>query len=91
MLEWVFRRCDGAAEARRDADRPRADGGRAQHRRASTSTRATSTSCCDVDPDEWRDEIEPIREFFAKFGDKLPAELRAQLDALEERLRAAAA
>ena len=40
-----------------------------------------------VDPEEWKPEIEPIREFFAKFGDKLPAELTRQLDALEERLR----
>ena len=28
VLAWVFRRCDGAAEARRHADRPRAGGGR---------------------------------------------------------------
>ena len=33
-------------------------------------------------------EIAPIREYFAQFGDKLPAELREQLDALEERLSA---
>ena len=39
-----------------------------------------------VDPEEWKAEIPPIREFFAKFGDRLPAEVGAQLDALEERL-----
>jgi phosphoenolpyruvate carboxykinase (GTP) len=42
-----------------------------------------------VDPDEWLPEIEPIREFYDKFGEKLPKELRSQLAALEERLRAA--
>ena len=40
-----------------------------------------------VDPEEWKPELEPIRELLAKFGDKLPAEITRQLDALEERLR----
>ena len=39
-----------------------------------------------VDAEEWKTEIPPIREFFATFGDRLPAEVGAQLDALEERL-----
>ena len=43
----------------------------------------------EVDAAAWREEIAPIREFFAKFGDKLPDELTAQLDALEARLAAA--
>ena len=40
-----------------------------------------------VDAAEWQPEIDPIREFYAQFGDKLPDELRAQLDALAERLQ----
>jgi phosphoenolpyruvate carboxykinase (GTP) len=39
-----------------------------------------------VDAEQWKSEIPPIREFFAEFGDRLPKELAAQLDALEERL-----
>jgi phosphoenolpyruvate carboxykinase (GTP) len=39
-----------------------------------------------VDPDEWRAQLPQVREHFAKFGDRLPEELRAQLAALEERL-----
>jgi phosphoenolpyruvate carboxykinase (GTP) len=42
-----------------------------------------------VDPGEWLAEIDPIREFYAQFGEKLPSELRAELDALEERLHSA--
>ena len=42
-----------------------------------------------VDPEEWLGEIEPIREFYAQFGDKLPPELARQLDALEQRLTSA--
>jgi phosphoenolpyruvate carboxykinase (GTP) len=39
-----------------------------------------------VDGDEWRAEIPAITEWFTKFGDKLPAVLWAELDALKARL-----
>ncbi|HEY8451714.1 MAG: phosphoenolpyruvate carboxykinase (GTP) [Micromonosporaceae bacterium] len=39
-----------------------------------------------VDPDEWRAEVPQITEWFAKFGDKLPGVLWAELDALKARL-----
>jgi phosphoenolpyruvate carboxykinase (GTP) len=39
-----------------------------------------------VHPDEWRAELPLIEDYYATFGDKVPAELRAQLDALRQRL-----
>jgi phosphoenolpyruvate carboxykinase (GTP) len=39
-----------------------------------------------VDVQEWRAEIPAVAEWFAKFGDKLPAVLWAELDALKARL-----
>jgi phosphoenolpyruvate carboxykinase (GTP) len=42
-----------------------------------------------VDVDEWKREIKPIRDHYTQFGDKLPKELAAQVDALEERLNQA--
>ncbi len=39
-----------------------------------------------VDVDEWRAEIPQVTEWFEKFGDKLPAVLWAELDALKARL-----
>jgi phosphoenolpyruvate carboxykinase (GTP) len=42
----------------------------------------------DVDPDEWRAQLPQLREHLAKFGDALPDEITAQLDALEARLEA---
>jgi phosphoenolpyruvate carboxykinase (GTP) len=42
-----------------------------------------------VDVDGWLDEIPLIREYYAQFGAKLPAQLTAQLDALEARLKQA--
>lgn len=41
-----------------------------------------------VNKDEWIKEVASIREHYAKFGEKLPAELKAQLEALESRLKA---
>ena len=43
----------------------------------------------DVDVDLWKEEVVGIKEFYAKFGDKLPAELNNQLAALEDRLNKA--
>jgi phosphoenolpyruvate carboxykinase (GTP) len=39
-----------------------------------------------VDPDEWRDELPQITEWFDKFGDKLPTVLWTELDGLRARL-----
>ena len=41
----------------------------------------------DVDKELWRTEVEGIKEFYAKFGDKLPTELNDELQKLEERLK----
>ena len=39
-----------------------------------------------VDRDEWLAEIPQVTEWFTRFGDKLPAVLWAELDALRARL-----
>ena len=40
----------------------------------------------EVNPDEWREEIPLIEEWFAKIGEKLPASLHDELSALKQRL-----
>ena len=87
VLEWVFRRCDEEAEA---VETPIG---------LVPAPGAIDTSGLDlpdgameellrVDPEEWKAQLPQVREQFAKFGDALPDELRAQLDALERRLSA---
>jgi phosphoenolpyruvate carboxykinase (GTP) len=39
-----------------------------------------------VDPEEWRAELPLIEQYYDTFADKVPAELRSQLDALRRRL-----
>jgi phosphoenolpyruvate carboxykinase (GTP) len=43
-----------------------------------------------VDPASWIAECDLTQEYFAKFGDKVPAALHAELDGLRERLQAEA-
>ena len=85
MLEWVFERVSGTGEA---AETPigfiPAPG--------AIDTDGLDVSAEDmeklltVDVDEWRAEVPSIREHFAMFGDKLPAQLAAEVDRLEQQL-----
>ncbi len=47
---------------------------------------ATLAELSRVDAEGWRQEVADTRAFFAQFGDRLPADLTAQLTALEARL-----
>jgi phosphoenolpyruvate carboxykinase (GTP) len=85
VLEWVFRRCDDAVEAENTPIGRVPTAGSLDTDGLSIGE-ADLAELLKVDPAEWLAEIDPIREFYAQFGDKLPAELAAQLDALESRL-----
>jgi phosphoenolpyruvate carboxykinase (GTP) len=86
VLKWVFERIEGEAEASETpiGSVPRASdldlGG------LDTPAEAVEEALR-VDPGEWRDELERIRDHFDGFGDKFPPSLRHELAALEERLR----
>jgi phosphoenolpyruvate carboxykinase (GTP) len=88
VLEWVFRRCDGAVEAD-DTPIGRVPTAGGLNTDGLALADEDLAELLRVDAAEWLPEIEPIREFYVKFGDKLPGELPAQLDALEERLNRA--
>lgn len=87
VLEWVFRRCDDAADA---TDTPI---GRVPTR-DSLNTDGLGISeeqiedLLSVDPALLREEIPAQQQHLARFGDKLPSELHEQLETLEERLGA---
>jgi phosphoenolpyruvate carboxykinase (GTP) len=85
VLEWIFRRCEGAAEAVETPIGLLPTPGALDTDGLDISDAALE-ELTRVDPEDWKPEVEPIREFFAEFGDKLPAELTRQLDAFEERL-----
>jgi phosphoenolpyruvate carboxykinase (GTP) len=87
VLEWVFDRCQGTAEA---VDTPigRVPAPGSLDLEGVEIAPEDLEQLLRVDIDEWRDEVPSIREHLATFGDQLPPALRHQLDALAERLNA---
>jgi len=88
VLEWVFRRCDDAVEAR-DTAIGRVPTPGSLDTEGLNMPEDELEQILAVDAEQWQAEIPDIREFFDTFGDRLPPEVAAQLDALEERLRKA--
>ncbi len=87
VLAWVFRRCQNKARAHETAIGlvpPVGEGGIDID--ALDVTDETMARLLEVDIDGWREQLPQMREHYAKFGEKLPAELRAQLKALEDHL-----
>ena len=76
MLEWVFRRCNGESEAVETPIGLVPRRGRAQPRRASTSRPRRWRELTHVDTDKLRDELPQVEEHLARFGDRLPDEVR---------------
>ena len=87
VLAWIFARCSGKGDFKDTAigimptekaiDRTGIE---------NEVTEADLTELLKVDVAGWKRELEMIKEHFAKFGDRLPEELRKQLAALEARL-----
>jgi phosphoenolpyruvate carboxykinase (GTP) len=86
VLAWVFARCagHGAAEQTPIGLMPPV-GPEGLDTRGVDVTAEDMAELLRVDGGEWRAMLPQIREHFAKF-DRLPPELNAQLDALEQRL-----
>jgi phosphoenolpyruvate carboxykinase (GTP) len=88
VLEWIFDRCAGKADAVDTAigRLPEAADLDIQGLKISPQDLATLLS---VDIDGWLAEVPRIKEHFAKFGDHLPHGLRHEVEELEKRLTAA--
>ncbi|MEV6597342.1 phosphoenolpyruvate carboxykinase (GTP) [Actinoplanes sp. NPDC051346] len=87
VLKWIVERLDGKAEAIDTpiGQVPTAD---ALDLTGLDIDKADIEAVLTVDRDEWLAEIPQVEEWFAKFGDKLPAVLWSELDALKSRLNA---
>jgi len=85
VLEWVFRRVDGTADGETTpvGTVPRAEDLNTDGLAMSDDAVAEALG---VALDEWKAEVVAIRKHFDEFGDRLPAALRGELAALEDRL-----
>ena len=87
VLAWVFARCAGEGKANETAIGflPTADSIDLAGLEGEVSA-ADLDELLKVDVEGWKKELAMIKEHYAKFGDRLPAELVKQLEALEARL-----
>jgi phosphoenolpyruvate carboxykinase (GTP) len=85
VLEWVFRRCDGSADAVETAIGLLPSEGDINTEGLNIEPEAMR-ELLSVDENLVREQLPQVKEHFAQFGDKLPAELRQQFEQLEQRL-----
>ena len=87
VLAWIFDRVSGRGEAIKTAIgyMPAAD---AIDTSGLELSEETMQELLAINRDEWLEEVASIRENYTLYGDRLPAKLAKQLDALEERLKA---
>jgi phosphoenolpyruvate carboxykinase (GTP) len=89
VLAWIFRRCQDAGQA---VDTPVGlvppvgEGGIDVS--GLDIGESTMAKLLEVNPEAWAEQLPQLREHYARFGDHLPDELRAQLEELERRLGA---
>jgi phosphoenolpyruvate carboxykinase (GTP) len=85
VLEWIFRRCDGEAEATETPIGlvPAPD---ALNVEGLDLAPEALEELLTVDVEQLREELPQVHEHLARFGEHLPKQVRAQLEALEQRL-----
>ena len=88
VLDWILDRCDGKVDAVETAIGfvPKAEDINIDGLEGEVS-RESLESILDVDKDLWAAEADGIAEFYAKFGDKLPETLKAELETLKANLK----
>lgn len=85
VLDWMLKRIAGEVEAEETAIGyvPKAEDINIEGLDMSVDT---VKGLLAIDKENWKKEVEGIKEFYAKFGDKLPKELAKQAEALENKL-----
>ena len=85
VLDWIINRCEGKVGADETAIGylPKAEDINREGIEDEVSLEQLK-SILDVDKKLWAEEAKGIEEFYAKFGDKLPKELKAELENLKK-------
>jgi phosphoenolpyruvate carboxykinase (GTP) len=88
VLRWIFERCDNKVHAKETPIGRLPEVGDLDTSGLQISS-GDLAKLLNVDVDGWLAEVPSIREYFAKFGNRLPKGLTSEVDALEQRLRKA--
>lgn len=85
VLDWILKRCEETVDADETAIGyvPKPEDINLE---GCGVDKETLKGLLNVDTETWKKEAEGIKEFYKKFGDRLPKELNAELSALESRL-----
>jgi len=89
VLKWVFERCEGTAKAVETPIGNLPGPGGIDLAGLDDVSREDLAELLRVDLEGWQAEVQGVREYYQDFGDRLPKELLAELDALAARLSAA--
>ncbi len=87
VLEWIVRRCENKADAKETAIGYVPFAEDINLNGLDDFDIETLKTILEVDKDLWRAEIDGITEFYAKFGNKLPATLQAEFETLKNNLK----
>jgi phosphoenolpyruvate carboxykinase (GTP) len=85
VLAWIFRRLEDAVDAVQTPVGLLPQPGDIDTDGVDVDPEALQ-KLLNVDREEWAQQLPQMREHYARFGEQLPAELRAQFDALAQRL-----
>src|SRR5699024_5621020 len=88
VLKWVVQRLEGTAEAEESPIGLIPTKDSIDTEGLDISDEALHDSL-HVDVEEWKQELTGIEEWFANFGESLPASIRAELEELRSRVNAA--
>lgn len=85
VLDWILKRCEETVDADETAIGyvPKPEDINLE---GCSVDKETLKGLLKVDTETWKKEAEGIKEFYKKFGDRLPKELNDELEALESRL-----
>ncbi len=88
VLDWIIQRVEGKVDAVETAIgyEPKPEDINIEGLESDGITVDVVKELLSVDVDCWKEDVKGIKEFYAKFGDKLPEEMKKQLAGLEERL-----
>lgn len=88
VLDWIIQRVEGNVDAVETAIgyEPKPEDINIEGLENEGITLDVVKDLLSVDVEYWKEDVKGIKEFYAKFGDKLPDEMKKQLAALESRL-----
>ncbi len=89
VLKWIFDRCEGTAKATETPIGNLPAPGEIDLDGLDDVSKEDMEELLRVDLDGWLSETQGVHKYYEEFGDSVPKPLRAELDALKERLEAA--